>query len=105
MTDFTRSLVLIAPALDADAARTFCADAGYTVGLNVPLSPDGSEPATHYASLSVITPSIESALTADTPAYLTIDAQDRATLQGSAHFAAALADAGLVRVEASEGPI
>jgi hypothetical protein len=102
MTDFTRSLVLIAPAADAEAARTFCAEAGYTVGLAVPLSADGSEPATHYASLAVITPSIEAALSTGAPASLAISVQDCATLSGSDHFAAALLEAGLQRVQSGE---
>lgn len=113
---FPHSLVIIAPAALKPAANAIGEAIGWTGdNLSVPLSASGNEPATHYGchawaqaiAVAWLTGQAEPPASAYTPeqiagvlAQLTISV-DPDGLQGGEHFQAALAEAGLQRIEST----
>lgn len=110
MTAFTHSLVMICPVEHLATANAAGEAVGHSSGeFTVPLSADGSEPATHYGLHAWATPETAYAWTiaeeipgitaeqiTQLRAILVISAQTELT--GAAHFASVLEANGLVRV-------
>lgn len=111
---YDHSLVLIVPADLKDAANAMGQAIGWTGdNLSVPLSANGKEPATHYGchawaqdiAIQWLTGQAEPPASDYTPEQIAgvlsqiVVSVDANGLQGGEHFAAAIANANLQRIE------
>lgn len=95
------SLVAICPAALVDAANAWCAEMGFgSPSFTVPLSADGSEPATHYGLRADVSTNGQALIEANVPPELASVTRDYSeTLWGLEHFEAVCGGLDLMRVE------